>query len=89
MLFSFLLLSCFDSLSFLLCLFGWLAGWFVGVPPFLGATTSDTPQCGGCGGVSLALGDFTIKVMMAFVLLAPYRALIKAIPDRYLKATLA
>jgi hypothetical protein len=39
--------------------------------------------------VSLALGDFTIKVMMAFVLLAPYRALIKAIPDRYLKATLA
>ncbi|WP_332711742.1 VUT family protein [Pelagibacterium mangrovi] len=39
--------------------------------------------------VSLALGDFTIKVMMAFVLLAPYRALLKAIPDRYLKATLA
>lgn len=34
--------------------------------------------------VSLALGDFVVKVGMAFVLLAPYRALLKAIPDRYL-----
>jgi len=39
--------------------------------------------------VSLALGDFSIKVVMAFVLLAPYRALLKALPDRYLGTTLA
>lgn len=33
--------------------------------------------------ISLALGDFAIKLIMAFVLLAPYRALLRRIPDRF------
>ncbi|WP_199562562.1 VUT family protein [Pelagibacterium lacus] len=37
--------------------------------------------------VSLALGDFTVKLLMAFVLLAPYRALLNRIPDRFAGAT--
>lgn len=45
--------------------------------PFLSIFAFETPLW-----VSLAVGDFLVKIIMALVLLAPYKVLRRAIPDR-------
>jgi uncharacterized PurR-regulated membrane protein YhhQ (DUF165 family) len=47
--------------------------------PFLSVLWFETPLW-----VSLAAGDFLVKLMMAFVLLVPYKGLRRLIPDRIL-----
>lgn len=49
--------------------------------PFLSLFAFEVPLW-----VSLAAGDFLVKLMMAFVLLVPYRALRALIPDGLIKA---
>ncbi|SDG12867.1 queuosine precursor transporter [Pelagibacterium luteolum] len=49
--------------------------------PFLSLFAFETPLW-----VSLAVGDFLVKILMALVLLAPYKVLRAMIPDRFASA---